>query len=312
MNDLPVTIILRSFNEGWALRETLPALRAQEYQQWELIVIDSGSTDGSVELIRNARPKHFIQITPSEYNPARVLNHGMQLARSEFGIFLNADATPRGNNWLRPLAEALLDPQTAAVFGRQIPRPDCRAVFAHDYERCFGPNRESARWEHFFSMANSGIRKDIWTKRGFDERMQYSEDDDYTRWCRAQGWRVVYVPGSMVMHSHNYTSAQAYRRSFGEARALAAVWPGNQTDFNLMHTVLLGWANDARRDLWFCVRRRRLREWPHALRIRWQQRRGKLLGFRDGWSFYRHNFMSDSMSPLSGRKSTARLNPGSR
>ena len=287
MNDLQVTIMLRSFNEGWALRETLPALRAQEYQQWELIVIDSGSTDGSVELIRNARPKHFIQITPSEYNPARVMNHGMQLARSEFGIFLNADATPRGNNWLRPLAEALRDPQTAAVFGRQIPRPDCQAVFAHDYERCFGSNRASTRWDHFFSMASSGIRKDLWAKRGFDERMQYSEDDDYTRWCRAQGWRVVYVPESVVIHSHNYTSAQAYKRSFGEARALAAVWPGNRKDFNFPRTVLLGWLNDTRRDLRFCVRTRRLREWPHALRIRWQQRRAKLAGFKEGWRTFR-------------------------
>src|SRR5881392_1215464 len=103
MTDPVVSIIMRSFNEGWALRETLPALRAQEFRNWELIVIDSGSTDGSVELIRKANPRHFIQIQPHEYNPARVMNHGMQLARSDFGIFLNADATPQGKDWLRPL-----------------------------------------------------------------------------------------------------------------------------------------------------------------------------------------------------------------
>src|SRR6266545_3960077 len=146
MSDPLVSIIVRSFNEGWALRETLPALRAQDYPDWELIVIDSGSTDGSVELIRQATPRHFIQIAPHEYNPARVMNRGMQLARSDCGIFLNADATPQGPSWLRPLVNGLLDPQVAAVFGRQIPRPDCQAVHAHDYERCFGPNRESASW----------------------------------------------------------------------------------------------------------------------------------------------------------------------
>src|SRR6185437_4194357 len=133
----PVSIIMRSCNEGWALRETLPALMAQDYKNWELIVIDSGSTDGSVDLIRHAKPAHFIQIKKKDYNPSRVMNHGMELARSEFGIFLNADATPQGNNWLRPLVMALQDPKAAAVFGRQIPRPDCQAVFAHDYERCF-------------------------------------------------------------------------------------------------------------------------------------------------------------------------------
>src|SRR6267378_5129971 len=88
MTDPLVSIIMRSFNEGWALRETLPALRAQEYSNWELIVIDSGSTDGSVEMVRAAQPRHFVQIQPHEYNPSRVMNQGMQLARSDFCIFL--------------------------------------------------------------------------------------------------------------------------------------------------------------------------------------------------------------------------------
>src|SRR5262245_38487857 len=161
MSDPLVSIILRSFNEGWALRETLPALRAQNYSNWELIVIDSGSTDGSVELINQASPRHFLRIAPSDYNPSRVMNYGMTLSRSPIGIFLNADATPTNANWLCPLVEALASPSVAAVFGRQIPRPDCRAVFAHDYERCFGDRRESAHWPHFFSMASSGIRKDV-------------------------------------------------------------------------------------------------------------------------------------------------------
>src|SRR2546428_5907177 len=91
-----VSIILRSFNEGWALRESLPALQAQEYTNWELIVIDSGSTDGSVELIQRAQPDRFLQIRPREYHPPRVMNEGMRLARSDYVVFLNADATPQG------------------------------------------------------------------------------------------------------------------------------------------------------------------------------------------------------------------------
>jgi rhamnosyltransferase len=289
MSDPFVSIILRSFNEGWALAETLPALRAQDYTNWELIVIDSGSTDGSVEMIRAAAPRHFIQIEPGTYNPSRVMNQGMSLAQGEFGIFLNADATPQGENWLRPLVECLQQPKTAAVFGRQIPRPSCQAVYAHDYERCFGPDRESARWDHFFSMVSSGLRKDIWKRRGFLEKMQYSEDDEYTRWCRGEGYDVVYCPESVVMHSHNYTPTQAYRRSYGEARALAAVWAGTPEQINWPKTVLLGWFNDIGRDFLFCARTRRLNEIPHAAQIRWQQRRAKLAGFKEGWNFYRQS-----------------------
>jgi rhamnosyltransferase len=282
-----ISIIMRSFNEGWALRETLPALKSQRFTHWELIVVDSGSTDGSVDLIRAANPAHFIQIQPHQYNPSKVLNLGMDLARSDYGIFLNADATPANDNWLEPLVSALQDKNTAAVFGRQLPRPDCQAVYAHDYERCFGPDRESSYWQHFFSMVSSGLRKDIWARRGFLEKMQYSEDDEYTRWCRAQGHRVLYCPDSVVIHSHNYTRQQAYKRSFGEAKALAAVWTGSPAEITWPRTFLLGWLNDIRRDLLYCGRRQRLREFPHAVRIRYNQRRARVRGFREGWKFYR-------------------------
>ena len=283
MSDPRVSIIMRSFNEAWALQETLPALRAQDFKNWELIVIDSGSTDGSPALIREARPAHFLQITPQQYNPSRVMNQGLRLAQSQYCIFLNADATPQGTNWLRPLVAALQQPNVAACFGRQIPRPDCQAVFASDYERCFGPRRESAKWQHFFSMVSSGLLKEVWARRGFREDLQYAEDDEYTRWCRAQGHTVAYVPESVAMHSHNYTPAQARRRSFGDARAIGQAWQGSPGEFNWLKTVALGWLSDLRHDAQYCARSRRLAELPHAARVRWQQRLGKLAGFRQGW-----------------------------
>jgi rhamnosyltransferase len=98
---------------------------------------------------------------------------------------------------------------------------------------------------------------------------------------------VAYAPESVVMHSHNYTLSQMWKRSFGEGRALAAVWDSAGATPGWWSSVLLGWLNDARCDLAFCRRAKRLKEWPHALGIRWQQRAGKLAGFRAGWVSYR-------------------------
>jgi rhamnosyltransferase len=305
-SDPLVSIVMRSFNEAWALKETLPAIERQEYEHWELIVIDSGSTDGSVELIRGAEPAHFVQIEPQDYVPGKVMNCGMSLAKSEYVIFINADATPQGTNWLRPLVNALFDSQTAAVFGRQIPRPDCRAVYAHDYERCFGHDRESVRWDHFFSMASSGIRKTVWVRHHFAEAITYSEDDEWTRWCCAQGYRIVYVPESMAMHSHNYTPKQAYKRSFGEAQALAYVWTRKPREINWLRTCALGFANDLKKDFRYCARNNRLGELPHAMRIRWNQRRARVAGFRHGWRLYRQNPSSSCDSLwMAARRSNA-------
>ena len=285
MSDPFVTIIMRSFNEAWALGDTLAAVKAQDLSNWELIVIDSGSTDGSQELIKAANPAHFIQIQPHEYNPSRVMNKGMSLARSKWCIFLNADATPQGKDWLRKLVDALMQPGVAAVFGRQIPRTDCEAVFACDYDRCFGENRESAKWDHFFSMVSSGIRKDVWARRSFREDLQYAEDDEYTRWCKAQGYDVRYVADSVVMHSHNYTAAQSWKRAFGDAKAIGQAWDGSPDLYTFQKTVLLGWLSDFRHDLKFCLRTGRILELPHAMLIRWKQRSGRLAGFRTGyWS----------------------------
>jgi rhamnosyltransferase len=286
MTDPKVTIVLRSYNEAWALRETLPAIAGQEYRNWDLIAFDSGSTDGSVELLRAIRPRHLIEILPHEYQPGRVLNQGMSLASTAIVIFLNADATPQNANWLRPLVQALQEPANAAAFGRQIPRPNCAAVYAADYERCFGENRESAQWEHFFSMASSGLRKDAWARRGFLETMQYSEDDEYTRWLRHEGYQIVYCPESIVMHSHNYTPRQVYKRSFGEAWALAAVWGHETYPLVSRSRFWLGWVGDVWRDLRYCVRTRRLSEWPRAMPIRWEQRRGRRSGFKAGWAMH--------------------------
>ena len=286
MEEPRVSIVLRSYNEGWALRSTLMALKAQDHRNWELIAFDSGSSDGSVEMIRQAGPAHFEQMLPHEYRPGRILNRGMELASAERVIFLNADATPQGRGWLGPLVSALADPGVAAVFGRQIPRPDCAAVFARDYERCFGGATGSAAAD-FFSMVSSGLRRDAWTRRGFRETLQYSEDVDFTRWCRAAGYRVAYCPGSVVMHSHNYTPRQAYTRSFGEAWALAASWPGSAGEVNARRTLLLGWVRDACGDLLYCRRTGRLRQFGLALRVRWQQRLGRLHGFHAGWQMHR-------------------------
>ena len=282
-----VSIVMRSFNEAWALGDTLAMLRKQTGPAWELIVIDSGSIDGSVELIREFGPAHFVQIQNRDYVPGRVMNHGMRLARANTVLFLNADAIPANENWLQPLAGALQRPNVAAVFGRQIPRPDCRAVFACDYERCFGENRESAQWDHFFSMVSSGLRKDIWSRRGFLENLQYAEDDEYTRWAKANGFEVAYCPESVAVHSHNYTASQAYKRAHGDAKALAASWPGKAAEFNWPKTVALGWAKDFRHDVAFCLRHGCVGELGHAARIRWNQRCGRLDGFRDGWNTYR-------------------------
>jgi rhamnosyltransferase len=252
----------------------------------EIIHFDSGSTDPTMNIIASFRPHKILQIAAEEYVPGVVLNRGMRESASPWVIFLNSDCTPLNDDWLASMvAEAETTSETGAIFGRQVPRPDCQAVYAHDYDRCFGTSRESPQWDHFFSMANSAVRRTAWEKQPFREDLQYSEDDEWSRRLIRHGWKIAYAETAAVMHSHNYTLRQAFRRSYGEAYALAALEAIEESHYNLPRT-LAGAAREGVRDLSYCLRRGRLAEWPHALAVRAWQRAGKFQGFRAGWAHY--------------------------
>jgi rhamnosyltransferase len=286
MNPLPehISLVMRSYNEAWAIEDTLKAVFDQDYGgSIELIVIDSGSTDGSHEIIQCYQPKEFIILEPGTYVPGKVLNQGFKLASHEWVVFLNSDATPANRQWLTALLQAAVDaPKLGAAFSRQIPRDDCRAVFAHDYERCFGPNRESANWDHFFSMVSCVARKSVWLAHPIREDLQYAEDDEWTRRMKAAGYPTLLVENSVAIHSHNYTAAQSYKRAKGDAIAVAQA--GNIPDLRRRwhRDVLLPAIKDTLRDARYCLRNGAALQIPGAFSIRYQQRLGRMHGYDEG------------------------------
>ncbi len=290
MNPLPaaVSIVMRSFNEAWAIGETIRQVFAQDFDgDIELIVIDSGSSDGSIDIIRKANVAKLIQIPLGTYVPGVVLNQGARESSHDWIVYLNADATPVGKDWLTNLLKPCVNnPACGAAFSRQIPRPDCKAVFAHDYDRCFGPDRESKDWEHFFSMVSSVTHRSVLDRVPIREDLQYAEDDEWTRRITSEGLQLIYVIESVVMHSHNYTLSQSYKRSFGDAKAMAATSVTLPRNVNYHYFVALGLIKDVIRDSKWCLKNRHALGIPHAAAVRLYQRLGRRDGHHAGWKFY--------------------------
>jgi rhamnosyltransferase len=285
----PVSIVMRSKNDGPLIGAVLRMVYDQDYPGIvELVHIDSGSTDNTVPEIKGSNPWKLIQIKPEEYVPGVVLNRGMRESRSDWVVFLNSDAEPVNRSWLSELlAAAMAQPKTGTAFSQQVPRPDCQAVFAHDYDRCFGPQRDSVNWEHFFSMVSCVVNRRAWEEQPFREDLQYAEDDEWSRRLKANGWGVIYAEKSLAIHSHNYTFKQAYKRCYGDSFALAATKPGRRPrSSDWIHGVILPAIRDGMRDWSWCARNRRLGEWPCAFGVRVAQRMGKTDGFRAGWHHY--------------------------
>jgi len=274
-----ITVVMRSHNDMPIITDTLLAVREQSVEV-ELVVFDNASTDGTREEVDRVADR-VIHVPAGSYVPGRVLNEAMRCTSGDVVVFLNSDCTPQDARWLEHLVGGL-GPGVAATFGRQIPRPDCHPLHARDTESTYGDGEAQKRWRHCFSMASSAIRREVWASMPFDESLQYSEDIDWTWRARQAGWRIHYVQESVVMHSHNYSLAQLYRRHFGEGRAEAAIFDWDAWRGSALRYSVLPYLRQVAGDVKFCRTNGEIAAAVSAPVVRLAQALGRRSGFRAG------------------------------
>jgi len=247
-----IDVVVRCRNDVALLPATLEGLRKQS-MPFRLFAYDNGSTDGSRELLEKAADV-LVDVPAGAYVPGKILNQAMAATSSHLVAFLNSDCEPLDSLWLERLVQAMDDPSAAAGFGRQMPRPDCLPWFARDTESTFGDGRDQAKWRHCFSMASSIVRRSVWESSPFDEKIQYSEDVEWTYRARQAGHAIVYAPESRVYHSHNYDWGQYYRRQFGEGKADAAIFDWDAISRSWLRYSLLPYGKQVARDIIYCLK----------------------------------------------------------
>ena len=273
-------VVMRSHNDMPRIAETLAMVRRQS-RPCELLVFDNASEDGTADETRKYTDR-VENVPAGEYVPGRVLNQAMEMSDGEVVAFLNSDCTPCDERWLENLLSGFRDERTAAVFGRQMPRPDCKPLFARDTEAAYGDGRQQKRWRHCFSMASAAIRRSVWERRRFSEDLQYSEDIEWTWNARRMGFEVRYVADAAALHSHNYTLRQFYRRHHGEGRAEAAFLEWTPWQASLLRYSLLPYARQVLGDLRYCASHGSIGAALYSPVLRFAQLLGRRAGFRAG------------------------------
>jgi rhamnosyltransferase len=132
-------------------------------------------------------------------------------------------------------------------------------------------------------MAVSAIRRSVWNEMPFREDIHYSEDIDWTWRARQRGYEIRYVAGAMVMHSHNYTLRQFYKRHFGEGRAEARIFEWTPWDRSLVRYSLLPYVRQVASDWRYCAAKLDLGEALRSPVLRMAQLAGRRRGFWAGW-----------------------------
>ena len=268
---------MRSKNENPYATMALKSLMKQNYLDFVLYNVDSGSTDGTLQAIEQYNPdSDNIKIIPPEaYVPGKVLNESIKRADQDVIVLLNADCVPQDSEWLSRLIDPVLRGEKDAVSSRQIARSDAFFIVSYDLDRAYGNNWEKGKRHSFFSAAACAFRRKLWEEEAFPE-VGWGEDFVWAVHAAQRGARFAIVVDSVVEHSHNYPLKTLYRREYGHGivhhQAL-----GDQPSLFCQG---LTFVKHVFRDVLYVFKKRRVRTIPYNVVYRatchWAHYRGRL------------------------------------
>jgi glycosyltransferase involved in cell wall biosynthesis len=243
---LPVSVVIRAYNEARHLGRLLEGILQQTIQAVEIILVDSGSTDGTLEIAARY-PVRVVHIAPQEFTFGRSLNRGLAHAGGEFVVIASAHVYPVYPDWLERLLAAFAVPQVGLAYGKQrgdaATRFSEQQIFAHWFPEVAQPHQPHP----FCNNANAAIRRSLWQNLAYDETLTGLEDLAWARAIQAAGHAIAYVAEAEVIHVHNEAPRSVYNRYRREAMALKQIYPKQR--LNLLDFLRLYPANVVS-DIW--------------------------------------------------------------
>lgn len=196
-----ISIIIRSFNEAKWIGLCLSAVKKQIFKDYEIILVDNNSQDGTLDIAK--RFKDIKIITIDNFKPGLAINIGINKSKGSYIVCLSAHCIPKNKFWLKKLYESInKKKKVAGVYGRQIPLSYSSDSDKRDLLITFGKDKRIQTKDTFFHNANSIIPKKVWLKYKFDEKVNNIEDRVWAKKVISKGYKIIYEPESIVYHHH--------------------------------------------------------------------------------------------------------------
>jgi GT2 family glycosyltransferase len=233
------SIIIPHWNGQEHLETCLTSLRRQRYQNFEVILVDNGSSDGSQAYVREAFPEVRLVELGENRGFTGACNAGYQLAEGGYIVLLNND-TEADPGWLAAMASAFSRHPRAGILASRLLLFDRRDHFhaAGDYYRLDGIPGNRGVWEQDTGQydreepvfgacaAAAAYRREMLDQIGFlDGDFYFSCEDVDLAWrANLAGWRVVYVPRAVVYHKLKATGGSVTGSYYDGRNFLYLIW----------------------------------------------------------------------------------------
>ncbi len=209
---LQTSIVIRTKNEGQFFHQVLKKLKEQTYQDFEVVVVDDNSEDGTESLVRKYFSKNRIQVVhvpKGKFTHPYSTNIGADAARGKLIVIINGHSIPISRTWLKEGINHFQDDKVAGVFAFTLANPQANltekflynlhAHIFHNQKRVYHQARMG-----ILGTTNAIIRKDLWQKYNFDEKFCLGgEDNNWAKHWLNKGYVIIQDPGFRVYHSHN-------------------------------------------------------------------------------------------------------------
>jgi rhamnosyltransferase len=236
------SVVVRCYNEEQHIGRLLNGIMQQTVKDIEIILVDSGSTDGTLS-IASSYPTKILSIRPAEFSFGRALNKGCEAAKGEFIIIASGHVYPSYNDWIEKLMAPFDDPNIALAYGKQRGNETTKYSEHQVFAKWF-PDKSNLHLFHpFCNNANAAIPRSLWERMAYDERLTGLEDLDWAKRSIELGFKIAYTADAEVVHVHNESPRGIYNRYRREAIALKRIFP--QEQFNGSDFVRLFTANVA-------------------------------------------------------------------
>lgn len=221
---LNVAVIVPVLNGGCVWIEAAKALRRQRFTPSQILVVDSGSTDASVQVAQEAGFR-VERIDKRDFDHGGTRQRAAEsLDGADIVIFLTQDAVLATPNALGALVSVFRDPSVGVAYGRQLPRQGAGVLEAHARSFNYPAASHVRRFDdrHRFGIKAAFVSNSFAAYRlsalmqvgGFPTKLILSEDMVVTARMLMAGWAAAYVAESRVLHSHGYTILQEFQRYF--------------------------------------------------------------------------------------------------